>query len=234
MPCEKDHYSPTFRWARACRQRLKCDVSSTEAQRGFGVLVQTAQEGLVADDRGVGGVATTKTSVMKDQDPEDPCVPSIERVDLQYLGQSDLPRRIALELDARPKQNQQVRLAHDALGDLGVNQLHADVRGRQLLLLRHFGQRLGQVNERATPILGAEQQDRQVRQRAAASGIGVRGRGRRVLGGCRGWAKGRQVGRAQGQSGLLGGAEVGLEGARDAAMGRGEVVFQDSCGARCC
>lgn len=78
------------------------------------------------------------------------------------LRQPHLPRRIAVQTHMRAEQDQQVRLAHDALADLGVDQVERDVGGRQLGALRHFRQRLGEVDEGEAAVVGGEEEDREV------------------------------------------------------------------------
>ena len=98
-----------------------------------------------------------------------PTRPILQREDLR---QPHLPRRITLENCLVPKQQQQVRLAHHALADLGVDQLLADVGGVELVGLRHVGEGLGQVDESLAAVGGVEEEDREVWAGAAVGAVG--------------------------------------------------------------
>lgn len=94
------------------------------------------------------------------------------------LRQSDLPRRIALQADVRAEDDQQVRLAHDALADFGVDQVQRDVGRAQLAALGHFRQGFGQVDEGGAAVVGGEEEDGEVvclLGRGLVEGRGVRG-----------------------------------------------------------
>ena len=63
------------------------------------------------------------------------------------FGQSNLPRRIALQLYTWSKKHKEIRLSHHTFRDLRVYQVQGDVIGGQLLTLRHLRQGLGQIYE---------------------------------------------------------------------------------------
>lgn len=89
----------------------------------------------------------------------------VQECDLQDLGQPQLPGWVALQVDTISKQHEEVGFAHDALGELGIDQVHGDVLGGKLALLAHVSQRLCQVDEGATAVRGGQKQDGEVRRR---------------------------------------------------------------------
>ena len=83
-------------------------------------------------------------------------------VEAEYLGQSDLPGRVARELDIGAEEDEEVGLGHDALGQFVVDELHGDVLGREFPLLGHLSQGPGEVDDRLPAILGRDQMQLQV------------------------------------------------------------------------
>ncbi len=81
---------------------------------------------------------------------------------MKDLRQPELPRRIALQFHVRSENNQQIRLAHDALADFGVDEIEGDVGGGELVSLGHFGEGLGEVDERGAAVFGGEEEDGEV------------------------------------------------------------------------
>ena len=62
----------------------------------------------------------------------------------------------------RREQQQQIGLAHDALTDLGVNQVKRDIGRREFGALGHFRQSFGQVDEGGAAVFGGEEEEGQV------------------------------------------------------------------------
>lgn len=108
---------------------------------------------------------------------------------VEDLRQSDLPWWITVEHHPLAKQNQHVRLAHDGLRYLRVNELAADIRWQQFLMLSHLRQSFGQVDKSLTAIGSVNDQDVQVRR---CDGIVAGGRRRRVR-----WAVGLDMRRSK-------------------------------------
>lgn len=65
---------------------------------------------------------------------------------VKYLRQANLPWGVPLQRNVRPEKDQQVRLAHDAFRDLGIDEVARDVVGREFLSLRHFRQRFREID----------------------------------------------------------------------------------------
>lgn len=157
------------------------------------------------------------------------------------LGQADLPRRVAVQLDVGAEDQQEVGFRFDHvrrggcsagdvsiggglrrlrgdLADLGVDQLHADVVGRELAVLRHLGQRLGQVDEGLAAVRGGEEEHGQ------GGRVGLLHRAVRLRG-----AVDAVMGGEEPQGGLVRrGAVVGGELAGDDLVEGRDVRFQDA------
>lgn len=65
---------------------------------------------------------------------------------MKYLRQPNLPRRVPLQPHARAEKDQQVRLAHHALRDLGIDEVARDIIRRDFVPLGHFRQRFREVD----------------------------------------------------------------------------------------
>lgn len=70
------------------------------------------------------------------------------------LRQPRLPRRIPLQQHTVAKTDDQVRLAHDGLGNLSVDELGADVGRSKLVVLRHLREGFGKVDEGLPAVRG--------------------------------------------------------------------------------
>lgn len=86
------------------------------------------------------------------------------------LSETDLPRWVAGQFDVGAEQNEQIRLVHDTLRQLGVDKIHRDVGGREFPLLRHLGQGPCEVYHRVSAILRRDQVELQVAQLVAKVG----------------------------------------------------------------
>lgn len=155
---------------------------------------------------------------------------------MKNLRQPNLPRRIALQVDVRPKQQQQVRFAHDAFADLGVDERERDVGRRQLGALGHDDKGFGEVDKGGAAVFGGEKEDGEMAWWGEGVSGGLLG-GRRVgtggVGGGRGVDVAIEVGGHVRGADLEGGAaaaEVGMHFLRDVAVGAFEVAFEDACG----
>lgn len=78
---------------------------------------------------------------------------------VEHFGEVEVPWWISLEVDIRTKDDQQVRLLHDALFELHVNKPLLDVGRRDLMLLSHLSERLGEIYQGVATILGTDQPD---------------------------------------------------------------------------
>lgn len=84
------------------------------------------------------------------------------------LGQTNLPRGVARQLDVGAEEDQQIGLGHDALRKLGVDQIHGDIAGRKFALLRHVSESPGEVNDRLATVLGGNEVDAKLAGRIGA------------------------------------------------------------------
>jgi hypothetical protein len=134
------------------------------------------------------------------QPPQENMIPNPTRPipQRENLRQPHLPRWIPLQHSLIPEQQQQIRLAHDALRNLGLNQLLRNVRGSQFVGLRHVGEGLCQVDEGLAAVGVVEEEDGEV----WALGLGV------GVGGGDGWFVGGYVGGAEAEGWFEGGGAV--------------------------
>ena len=136
---------------------------------------------------------------------------------VENFRQTNLPWRVTGQLNMRAEQDKEVRLAHYALAQLGVNQLHGDVRRLDFAALRHLCEGFGQVNDRVASVFGGYEEDRKLLR-----GVAVR----QSVGGKSGFL-GRDVGSGSGEKGIVG-AEICLKPLAYGAMGFGDVAFEDA------